>query len=129
MLLLSVLSGRQAGAQVVARIFPFHIGRHPGARFQLDDDGVWDQHCTLDVEATEGPSLRATPGVVSYVNGQSVERARLHNGDIIEIGSVKLRLGLSPVRPKRLRLRELLTWLALAGWGLAQVALIYWMES
>jgi pSer/pThr/pTyr-binding forkhead associated (FHA) protein len=128
-LLLSVLSGKQAGAQVVAGRFPFHIGRRPDAGLRLDDDGVWDQHCTLGVEAAEGPSLQSAPGVPSYLNGQPVERARLHNGDVIELGSVKLRLGLRPVRPKRLRLREILIWLALAGLGLGQVALIYWMES
>lgn len=129
MLLLSVLSGKQAGAQVVAGRFPFHIGRRPDAGLRLDDDGVWDQHCTLAVEAAEGPSLQSASGVPSYLNGQAVERARLRNGDLLDLGSVKIRLGLSPARPKRLRLREVLSWLALASLGLAQVALIYWMES
>ena len=38
-----------------------------------------------------------------------------------------MRFGLSATRQRSLRLREALTWLALAGLCFGQVALIYWL--
>jgi len=63
------------------------------------------------------------------VNGQRVQEAVLRNGDLIEAGSVKMRFGLSPAPQHSLRLREGLTWFALAVLCLGQVALIYWLTA
>jgi hypothetical protein len=63
------------------------------------------------------------------VNGQPVRQAVLRSGDLLETGSVKLRFGLGPTRQHSLRLREAMTWLALAALCLGQVALIYWLSE
>jgi hypothetical protein len=51
----------------------------------------------------------------------------LRNGDLIEIGSVKLQFFLSETRQKGLRFRETLKWAAIAIISLGQIALIYWL--
>ena len=93
----------------------------------LDDGGVWDQHLQLEVRPGEGAVISASPEAFTAVNGQLVREAVLRNGDLIEIGSVRLLFGLSPTRQSSLRLREALTWLVLGALGFGQVALIYWL--
>jgi len=126
---LIVLTGKRAGTQAVARRFPFAVGRAVQAGLVLEDDGVWDRHLEIDLRSPDGALLKASPEALTIVNGESVREAVLHNGDILELGSVKLRFGLSPTRQRSLRLREALTWIALAALCLAQVALIYWLTE
>ena len=39
MVQLGILTGKQAGNQMIVRRFPFRIGRAPGNHLRLDDDG------------------------------------------------------------------------------------------
>ena len=77
----------------------------------------------------EGFILSVLPGAVASIHNQPVEQAILRNGDVIEVGAVKLQFGLSPTRHRSLRLREVLTWVGLALLCLGQVALIYWLPD
>jgi hypothetical protein len=99
----------------------------PQSDLCLDDGGVWDHHLQLEVRPGEGAVISASPDAFTAVNGQQVREAVLRNGDLIEIGSVRLLFGLSPTRQSSLRLREALTWIALGALGFGQVALIYWL--
>jgi hypothetical protein len=54
-----------------------------------------------------------------------VDEAILRNGDVLSMGALKIQFALSPVRQASQRLRECLTWAALAILCLGQVALIY----
>ena len=126
MVQLHVLTGKKAGTQTVARHFPFPVGRSPKAALTLDDDGVWDRHLEVDLRPAVGAVLVASGEAFTTVNGERVSEVVLQNGDIIELGCVKLRFGLSATRQRSLRLRETLTWIGLAVLCLAQVALIYW---
>lgn len=129
MLQLNVLTGRKAGTQWVARRFPVLVGRSPQAALVLDDPGVWDRH--LEIALLDGEGLVLSAGTETFVsvNGQPIERAALRNGDVIELGSVKLRFYLSPTRQAGLGLREVLTWTGLTLFCLGQVALVYWLTS
>ena len=125
MIEISVLSGRVAGKTVAARRFPFSIGRHKAADLCLEEPGVWDRHLRLDLQPMEGITLTVAPDARATVNGLSVQSARLRAGDVIQIGAVRLRFGLAATRQRDLRLREGLTWLALAALCAAQLGLIY----
>ena len=127
MIQLNVLSGKKAGSQPVVRRFPFHIGRAAGNDLQLDDAGVWDRHLALECQRNEGFKLVTSPDALAAVNNQPVQTTRLRNGDIITVGSVRLRFWLAAVRQRGLRLRELFVWVLIAAVCLAQVALIYWL--
>jgi len=126
---LDVLTGKKAGTRTIARRFPFHVGRSSQAALVLQDDGVGDRHLQIDLRSAAGAILTASAEALTLINGESVGEAVLRNGDVIELGCVRLRFGLSPTRQRSLRLREALTWLALAALCLGQVALIYWLEA
>lgn len=127
MIQFSILSGKRAGASWVARRFPVRIGRATGSDFQVEEEGVWDQHLQIDFIPADGFVLNAQPNTLATVNGQTVQETVLRNGDIIEAGSLKLQFWLSETRQAGLRLRESLTWTAIAAISLAQIALIYWL--
>jgi len=127
MIQLKILSGKKAGTAWVARRFPVRIGRSAAADLQLEEDGVWDQHLRLDFNPAVGLVLTAQPDALASVNGQLVEQTVLRNGDAIEIGSSRMQFWLSETRQAGLRLREGLTWAAIAAISLGQIALIYWL--
>jgi len=128
MIQFEVLSGKQAGTISVARHFPFGIGRSPAMDLRLDEDGVWDQHLELRLLPESGFVLSRQADAIAFVNGASFEHLTLRNGDLIELGSVKLRFWLAETCQYSLRAREFLTWLILGILCLAQVALIYWLK-
>jgi hypothetical protein len=73
----------------------------------------------------DGFCSNASPSALTTVNGQSARQIFLRNGDIIELGPVRIQFWLSQTRQVDLRLREVLTWSALAGLCVAQVLLVY----
>ena len=123
MLQLQILSGKKAGATFATSRFPVQIGRSAMADLCLEDSGVWDRHFEV-LRTTEGLSLKTQGDATVTVNDQQVTEAILHNGDLISIGLLKLRFGLTPVQQKSLRLREWLTWIGLAGVCVVEVAVI-----
>ena len=127
MVQLKVLSGKRAGTTWVARRFPVRIGRSGATDLQLEEVGVWDQHLQLDFDPAEGIVLNVQQNALASVNGQPVHQAVLRNGDAIEIGSLRMQFWLSETRQAGLRLREGLTWAAIAAISLGQIGLIYWI--
>lgn len=114
MVLLSVLSGPAAGTQIVARRFPFRVGRGSASHLRLDLAGVWDNHFVLEPALRQGILLRAEPGATTLVNRRQIEaQAVLRPGDVIEAGGARFRFGLSPPAQRGLGLREGLTWAGL----------------
>ncbi len=91
----------------------------------LEADGVWDQHCDILLEPGQGFRLQACPGALTRLNGTPVEGAPLRNGDLIELGSARVRFWLAPMRQRRLWPREALTWVALTLLFALQIFLIY----
>jgi len=123
----NILSGKKAGAQSVARRFPFRIGRAPGNELQLDDDGVWNQHLTLKFDRLKGFTLATAPKALAAINGEPVETATLRSGDIVTVGSAKLQFWITAARQRSLRLREAFVWVLLAAVTAGQFGLIYWL--
>lgn len=114
MIQLNVLSGKMAGRIVRARRFPFRVGRASTADFRLESAGVWDQHFTLDCKLADGFTVTSGPEALTRLNGERVQRAVLHNGDILEIGCEKVQFWLGAPRQRGLAVREWLTWFGLA---------------
>ena len=123
----NILSGQKAGTAWMARRFPVRIGRVATADLQLEESGVWDQHLQLDFNPADGFVLSAQPNALATVNGQPVQQTILRNGDVIQLGSLKLQFWLGEARQTGLRLRETLTWTTIAGIALGQIALVYWL--
>jgi pSer/pThr/pTyr-binding forkhead associated (FHA) protein len=127
MVLLKLLTGKKAGSTFVARRFPVRIGRSAGASLRVAEDGVWDEHLELNLAPAEGFVLHVQSNALASVNGRPLEQSVLRNGDIIEIGSLKMEFWLAETRQSGLRFREWLTWLAIAAVSLGQVGLVYWL--
>jgi predicted component of type VI protein secretion system len=124
MVQLQILSGKKAGAQFIAARLPLQIGRAADAGLSLEEPGVWPRHCQI-VRHGRDLVCQAQAGALLSVNGLPVDQAILRNGDVLSMGALKLQFALSPVRQSSQRLRECLTWAALAILCLGQVALIY----
>ncbi len=127
MIQLNILSGRQAGAQSVARHFPFHIGRATGNELQLEDDGVWDRHLTLEFQKQEGFKLTTSANALATVNGEPVQGKILRNGDQITVGSVKIQFWLAAARQGSLLISESFVWTLIAAVTAIQLVLVYWL--
>jgi len=127
MVQLTIISGKKAGAQIVARRFPFRIGRAAGNGLQLEDDGVWDSHLTIEIQKREGFTVAANTNALATINNEPIQSTRLRNGDVITLGSAKLQFSLTPPRQRGLRIREFFVWTLIALISAAQVALVYWL--
>src|SRR5262245_40093981 len=111
MIQLQVLSGQQAGTRWQARRFPVQIGRGAACDLRLEDDGVWDQHCQLTLDADAGILLAVQPNAMLTVNREPIEGPhRLRNGDSIELGAARLRFWLADPVLRSSRLREAFVW-------------------
>jgi hypothetical protein len=102
-----------AGTRWVAGHLPFSVGRSASDTLRLDDAGVWDGHCRFELRDHTRFALVSSPDALTLINGHSAGEALLRNGDIIELGSLRLQFGLSPTLHRSLRFREALTWMAL----------------
>jgi len=127
MIQLNILSGRQAGTQPVARRFPFRIGRAAGNELRLEDDGVWDQHLTLEFQPGSGFNLATAPDAIATVNGEPVHNTILRNGDTITVGSVKIQFWLTAARQGNLLAREFFLWALIAAVTATELVLVYWL--
>lgn len=126
MIQLKILSGKQAGSEIVVRRFPFVIGRG-AADFPLDDAGVWERHLQIDFQRGQGFNFIANPDALVIINGENVSNGLLRNGDAVELGSVSLRAWLARSEQKALRWRENVTWAGLFLLFAAQGALIVFL--
>jgi hypothetical protein len=123
---LHILSGKQAGSEIVVRRFPFVVGRGE-AHLPLDDAGVWDRHCEIRFQPGTGFTFVADSRALAVINGERAGSGLLRNGDLLELGSACLRIWLTRTEQKTLRWREALTWLGLAALLAGQVALVYFL--
>jgi pSer/pThr/pTyr-binding forkhead associated (FHA) protein len=119
------LSGKQAGAVWSANRFPVRVGRSPQSDIPLQDDGVWEEHCEIELDDSNSFVVRSkSEGLVS-VNQQRSNTSALRNGDVIELGSAKLQFWLAEVSQGSLQKRELAFWILVTFVCLAQIAIIY----
>jgi len=127
MVQLKILSGQMAGTSWVARHFPVRVGRSASSDIQIEEHGVWDDHFQITLSPAAGYVLATHPEASVTVNGQPVHQANLRNGDVLEVGSLKIQFWLSEVPQRGLAIREGVVWAILAATCAGQVALIYWL--
>jgi len=125
MVQLEVLTGAQAGLTRPVRQFPALIGRARSAALCLEDAGVWEQHLTIERDGGEGFSVALQPDALATLNGQPFSRQRLRNGDVLELGAVRLRFWIAASAQRGLRWRETALWLGLLAFLVLQAALLW----
>lgn len=94
--LLLVRSGPAAGARYLLDRDATTVGRHPNADIFLDDVTVSRRHAEItrsraSFDLVDQRSLNGT-----YVDGERVDRAQLHNGDEVRVGKFRLNFFSSP---------------------------------
>ena len=124
MIQLRILSGSMAGTETVVRHFPFRVGRSVDCEMPIVEPGVWDHHATVRFERGDGFFIEAEGEALMMVNREAVQRARLRNGDQIELGGAVLQMWLDASPQKGLTFLEWLVWLACAALFGAQIWLI-----
>lgn len=124
MLQIRAIAGTRQATVWEAETFPLQIGRSARSDIRLEEAGVWDEHAEVGFDAEEGFLLNGQTGALLRVNGELVEQVRLRNGDIIELGSVKLQCWLSEVKRRNLSWRERFVWFLLFLVTILQLILI-----
>ena len=127
MIQLKILSGRMAGTSFVTRHFPVRVGRAAGNDLQLEEPGVWDEHFQINLAGKAGFTFEPQPDTLTTINGQPAQPAPLRNGDLIEIGALKIQFWLTEAPQKALKIREAFVWGMITAVTLLQLALIYWL--
>lgn len=112
---------------ILARRFPFHVGRDVGSDMLLEEQGVWARHLEIQLRADDRFWAVQSSEALVVVDGQKAREVELRNGALIEIGSVKLRFSLAEKPQRNQSLREDLTWVALAALVLLQIGVIYFL--
>lgn len=123
MVQLQILSGKMAGDQWLARHFPFWMGRLPSCELCVDEPGVWDRHFQISFQP-EGFVLATSSNAFVALNARQIQQAVLKNGDLIEIGLLKLRFSLAPARQMPLVTREAVVLTVLTLLAIFQIAII-----
>ena len=124
MISLQLLRGNSAGQVITASRFPFLIGRSAECSLRMEETGVCGTHARL-VSSPDGYRIEALDGAGVYLNQAAVQTARLRQGDLIDLGVVRFRFWLSPVRQPGLVLSEGITWLLLGLSVAVEVWLIF----
>lgn len=122
-----ILSGKQAGNRWIARRFPVRIGRAATNELILEEEGVWDRHCEVNLDPAAGFVLSVQSPAILTVNHEPVQTACLRNGDSVELGSVRLRFWLADTVVRTFRVREWFVWTLVTAIGIGEVALICWL--
>ena len=125
---LNVLPGEQPPHYLRAENFPVRIGRGPDCQVRLTGEGVWENHLELRLENDRRFTIRPASEATAMVNGEPLTGVQpLRNGDLIELGLVKLQFLLGQVQQKKLGLREALLWLLLGLIVAGEVFLLLWL--
>ena len=127
MIQLKISSGELAGVIHDVRHFPFHIGRSSHSDLRFEEPGIWDEHLKLELVPAEGIVLSTCGQAITSVNGCPVQSVLLHNGDRVEIGSLKMRFWLGETRQARLSGLEWFIWMMLGMVTAAEIGLLIWL--
>jgi len=127
MLQIEILSGKKAGQVVPVRRFPFQVGRSTESDLTLIDRGIWKKHFAIH-QNREGFVLVPEKSVTVFLNGKKVEgEIRLRPGDEIGIGTVKLRVGFTPVQQREQKGLEIFVWGLVALIGIGELFLMFFL--
>jgi len=128
MVQLNILSGEYQQQFVKSNTFPTRIGRGENCQLQLVDTGIWENHLELNLNEKHHFTIRTASDATAMVNGKPLEGVQLlRNGDLIEIGLVKIQFWLGTVQQKNLSIREAAAWALLLAVTMAEIYLLFWL--
>ena len=129
MLHLRVVGDSTAGTETVARHFPFRIGRSEESDLRFEQPGVWEEHAAFYLE--DGALKLAGSGQASVrLNGRLLAAAApVRSGDLMEVGAVRIRIGLATAVQREGTITRLLLLAMIAGVSALQIGLFFWLAD
>jgi hypothetical protein len=115
---LIIESGQRTGQCVQPPTNTYTVGRDAGNDLRLVEDGVSGRHCELQVTRAGVMICDCCSTNGLFVNNQRVKEARLHRGDVIELGGARLRFEYLIAVPGVHRRRTPLFWFSVLVMGL-----------
>lgn len=88
---------------------------------------MWEGHASIALTPSGFFDLIARPEAMVYVDGVRVTETRIKEGDIIDLGAVKLVFHLASAKQRGLALREWILWAVLFALALGQLILMFWL--
>ncbi len=123
---LMVLTGPQSGSHLLIPRLPACVGRSREVEVPLSGPGVWDRHFDLVTTPEGRVALRTIGEARVMIDSVSVTERPLRNGELLEVGGIKLRFLIVESSQQPLTAREFSVWaLATAIVGL-QGYLVWW---
>lgn len=110
MIELRILTGRMAGQTVLARHFPFTVGRSQECDLCLPDPGIWEKHFIIRLDSANRVLLQAGSTGGIYVNGEQTTSVPMHSGDVVRVGDADISCACAPMRQYDQKWREIALW-------------------
>jgi hypothetical protein len=124
MIEITILTGPDSGRRLSVGMLPCRFGKSPGLPGTFRGAGVWDEHFDLVPTDSGTPLVRALGDARVCVDSQLVLEVKVRDGLILEVGGIRLQVGIQPARHGSLVWREVLLWgtfgivLLVQGWAM-----------
>ena len=124
---LLIESGRRAGEIIHITKFPWSIGRNSSMNLHLDDEGIWDKHVEIVLKEGSGFYAVVPSSVRALINRVPFTENLLRNGDILQLGAVRIQFRFAETQLRQWKVRELFFWISIVLLFLFQITIIYWL--
>ena len=125
---LQFLTGQPRRHYIWPDQFPVRLGRGGECAMRIEEEGVWEHHVEIGLDNENRFRLKRISDASVMVNGEPMAKFQpLANGDVLELGSVKLQFWLGTVQQQQLSTREAAVWALLAAVTAVQVCLLLWL--
>ena len=119
-----ILTGPDSGLRLPVGSLPRRFGRSAGPAGSFRGAGVWDEHFEVVSAESGAPLVRVLGDARVCVDSDLVREVRVRDGLVLEVGGIRLQLGIQPAKHGSLAWRELLLWgtfglvLLVQGWAM-----------
>ena len=124
MIELIVLNGPDSGRRLSVVSLPSRFGKSVGQAASFKGAGVWDEHFEVVLDESGAPVVRVLGDARICVQSLPIREVRIRDGLVLEVGGIRLQLGIQPAKHGSLAWREFLLWgtfgvvLLVQGWAM-----------
>lgn len=124
MIEITILTGPDSGRRISVGPLPCRFGKSPGLAGAFRGAGVWDEHFDLVPADSGAPLVRVLGDARVCVDSHLVREVKIRDGLVLEVGGIRLQVGIQPARHGSLAWREALLWgtfgivLLVQGWAM-----------
>lgn len=127
MIEITILSGPDSGRRLAVGSLPCRFGKSAGLAGSFRGPGVWDEHFEVVSGESGTPHVQVLGEARVCVDSQLVQNVRVRDGLVLEVGGIRLLLGIQPAQHGSLIWREVSLWGAFGLVLLIQVWAMWWV--